>query len=284
MVRGGGRGRRGGRSSNHGAPDTLQSTTNTKCATCDRGVEDDGIGCDRCGSWFHPNSLCTGLPEQVVKTISDFGGSGVAFVCTDCRSGDTDSRGNICSTAFQQLNQTVKMLSKLVASLSEKVEGMTIAAANFGSQPNQNNSDSQTLPVAQSDSLRVIIREEVREMAEREKRKSSLILKGIKVSSNDAAIHTFKDVSKKIIGVEVVPDSVKAVPNTQDMFRFTVLDDDTRSKLLTSAKKMRNFPEYNNVYLNRDLTYMQRKDLRERRLARNRENPNSQTAERQPQG
>ena len=32
-----------------------------KCGMCCLMVGDDGIGCDRCSTWFHPSEMCLGF-------------------------------------------------------------------------------------------------------------------------------------------------------------------------------------------------------------------------------
>ena len=66
-----------------------------KCGMCQMDVGDDCIGCDKCTVWYHPTSTCVGLPDNVIKTIRDYGGRGVSFCSTACRLDDSgDSSGD----------------------------------------------------------------------------------------------------------------------------------------------------------------------------------------------
>ena len=58
------------------------------CGTCSMLTDADAIGCDHCQVWYHPVPLCMGLPEEVIQTIQQYGGAGVLYQCTTCRTFD----------------------------------------------------------------------------------------------------------------------------------------------------------------------------------------------------
>ena len=74
---------------NRQVPQVINNNNNQieNCGTCSAGIGDDPIGCDRCEKWFHPSSLCMGIPESVIANIREYGGSGISYICTGCRSG-----------------------------------------------------------------------------------------------------------------------------------------------------------------------------------------------------
>ena len=49
------------------------------------------------------------------------------------------------------------------------------------------------------------------------------------------------------------------------MFRIKVSDVEARKNILLNAKQLKNTANYRNIYVSRDLTYLQRKELRDRR-------------------
>ena len=54
------------------------------CGTCTAPVGDEAIGCDRCDGWFHPQSMCMGLPAPLINDIVALDGKGILFVCLQC--------------------------------------------------------------------------------------------------------------------------------------------------------------------------------------------------------
>ncbi|KAK4322549.1 hypothetical protein Pmani_006728 [Petrolisthes manimaculis] len=84
----------------------------------------DAVGCDRCSKLFRPTSMCMGIPDQLISGIQDYGGGGVLFVCTECRSSGGSGEG-VSASAFNQLFLTVKKLCETVQSLSGQVATMT---------------------------------------------------------------------------------------------------------------------------------------------------------------
>ena len=96
-------------------------------------MDDGAIGCDRCDAWYHPSSMCLGLPDHVVQAIAEYGGAGIVFICTNCKisqpSTSTSDNDSINAAAFKQLHQTVKALCKSFTELSEQVKSMTNSAA-----------------------------------------------------------------------------------------------------------------------------------------------------------
>ncbi|KAK4325801.1 hypothetical protein Pmani_003634 [Petrolisthes manimaculis] len=131
----------------------------------------DAVACDRCSKWFHPTSMCMGIPDQLISGIQDYGGGGVLFVCTECRSSGGSGEG-VSASAFNQLFLTVKKLCETVQSFSGQVATMTgvVGSGPDGTGP----TDVETGPSFREgdESIRVMIREEAREMEERRKRKS----------------------------------------------------------------------------------------------------------------
>ena len=108
----------------------------TKCGLCKSVVGDDVIGCDTCSCWYHPSSLCCGLPDSVIKTIQEYGGRRINFCCTDCRlsagSVDTSQRvgdgevdGMVSKQAVKRPFKTVKNLCASVGELSSNMKKLT---------------------------------------------------------------------------------------------------------------------------------------------------------------
>ena len=83
------------------------NSSNDLCGTCNGDTGADAIGCDRCTNWFHPSTMCSGLPDQLIATIQQYyGGTGIVFVCTECRTsnnnGSDDSGGDVSQSGLVQ--------------------------------------------------------------------------------------------------------------------------------------------------------------------------------------
>lgn len=240
-----GRGRGGARTRSTRQPDV-------SCGLCSSVCGDDAIGCDRCASWFHPQPLCLGLPDDLVKGITAYGGDGIAFICTECRS--NDGAGEVADKqAFKQLFQTVRELCEFVKVLAEQMQDFVT-----GQQ------DSASRTAHTDESMRLLIREEVREMEERNKRKSSIIIRGLNAPTTTQANEQFQQVATHLLSCQVPLSSIVCINNDKKLYRASVDDLDLRKRLLDSARTLKNSP-FSNVYINRDLTFQQRKVLAERR-------------------
>ena len=173
------------------------------CGTCNTPTRMDAIGCDRCETWFHPSSMCLGLPDEVVNNIVEYDGQGIAFICTECRSNSGKSGGSVPNSAFKQLFQTVKKLCETVQTLSMQ-SNSTNRVQGEQTTHTRNPGTSQASPNASDvDHLRVLIREEAREIEERNKRKTSIIIRGVEVQSTDRVNATLDPVFRHLLGAPV---------------------------------------------------------------------------------
>lgn len=228
------------------------SSSSDSCGTCNLLCGNDAVGCDKCYVWFHPSSMCLGLPEQLVRDIGEYGGSGIAFICTDCRS-QNDTEQAVDKLAFRQLFQTVRQLCETVSTLSEQMSRLV-----SGQQ-------SSVLSRTPGDEdLRVVIREEMREMEERNKRKSSIIIRGMDVPTTTHLNEQFQQVATHLLSCQVPLSSVVCISREKKLYRAKVDDSDLRKKLLENAKALKNSP-FSHIFINRDLTYQQRRELAQRR-------------------
>ena len=100
-------------------------------------------------------------------------------------------------------------------------------------------------------------------MQERAKRRQSIIIKGIHAQSPRDLVCKFGELSLSFTRTRVELSDVVSIPNHTDLFRAKILDDGSRKLVLERAKMLKD-TEHNSVYIRRDLTYAQRKELRER--------------------
>ena len=211
-------------------------------------------------------------------------------------NGDLDEGQN---QLILQLFQTVKGLCAEVAGLSEKIKtafSLGSASAGISQQTSSDNrSYSEALAGRQttrqgqhlrdreahrvedvtqlhgpgrdihSDSqYRTVVRQEVRELQEREKRRFSLVIRGLSSNTPTGVVAEFEDVTSSVMGTKVTLTEAKKIPNNPDLWRAKILDPEQRKLVLDRAKHLRG-TQYDHIYIRRDLTFVQRMELRQRR-------------------
>ena len=255
------------------------------CGMCGHNVGNDAIGCDRCSSWVHPTEMCSGLPNDVIRMISDLSGDAILFVCTNCRVKPSSNKGvstrhggsttetNFPDELIQQLFLSVKGICSAVMELTARMDkafkgNHMVTPPKTWPQPqtryqssnhdegNHHNQD----PANPVGDYRSVIREEMREMQERSKRRQSVIIKGMHVQSARDLISKFRDLSHSFAGTRVELTDVVPIANHSDLFRAKILDEDHRRLVLDRAKTLRD-TDHATVFIRRDLTFAQRKEL-----------------------
>ena len=242
------------------------------CGFCSIVVGNDSIGCDKCSKWYHPTTQCTGLKSNTISCIQVEGGDTIKFVCSECRCqprsrGQGRADSSISTSPVPQFSQeTVGQLYEMIKSLAQSVTLLTkkfdesVNSSRFG---NSLQNQPSSVAAASRDSLFA----EFHEYEERKKRKESVIVRGI-VAANETEFTTiFGRISLAISGRCIQPDQVVCINHQSNLYRIKIADHDTRRSILTNAKKLRDDDNYKNVFLSRDLTYLQRQEFRARRTA-----------------
>ena len=243
---------------NHVNNQQVKDNAPTACGMCSALTDHNCIGCDHCELWFHPTSICMSLPPDVIETVKQYGGAGVAYICTDCRIAEVGNGAN-AKDSLTQLHQSVKALSS--------------AMNGVVSNRSSNSDTSQPSPLEPA-KLRSLIREETYEIAEREKRKSSLIVRGMDGNS-PRFIPAFCSLATNLIGsFDFRVTSVQQVNPT--MTRVTLNNSLARNALLDAAKHLCN-SNYKDVFIQKDLTRVQRREQFDRRQERRRSNSHRRT-------
>lgn len=280
------------------------SEVDASCGTCSREVvSPDGIGCDKCETWVHNTIMCCGLPQNVIDVIMEHSGEGVQYVCMKCRVvrvsnpkvSPSKHAEKFMSETINQLSKQIQGMCALLTDLRAEVNSLKTssqtATALHTETPNVDTPDTQTnhpdnhrhsgenpathhdrntnasTPAYTPDSNRSELRRELRELLERDKRRDSVVIRGLSVTSPGALVAKFGDMTQKVLGVRVVLTDVVRIPNYPDLWRAKIKCDDDRKCVLDGAKNLRD-TEYKDVYIRRDLTYAQRGELRQRRMER----------------
>ena len=149
--------------------------------------------CGECHRPFHPDRLCLGVEQDVIDVLLRDSQGAVRYVCCGCRSGvGTDRSLGSGQSAFKQL---LSIVGGLVAEVKELTETIGSMRGN-GSDNVSTRQHSQVASVgAVADSLNgQSVMGEVRELYEREKRKCSIILRGVGEVTLDEVQTTFSSI------------------------------------------------------------------------------------------
>ena len=255
------------------------------CASCSKDVGEDPIGCDQCERWVHSTEMCSGLPQKVIDAIAEYDGRGINFVCTKCRLRRESSSSNnaqpLMAELLTQIFQQMKGLCNTVQSLMDQAKDLSSKPPPPPPPPPQAPSpapDPSPTPKPTHEEYMVSIRKEVQELNEREKRRSSIIIKGLSASSPRELTQKFSQMAQEVMSLTPTLTDVSRIPNHPNIYRAKILDEGVRKQVLERSKSLRG-SGYNGVYISRDLTYAQRGELYARRQARRAENAKHTTDE-----
>ena len=251
---------------------TNTSDGDSKCGICNFNVGDDAVGCDVCSNWFHPTPLCTGLKPEAIDIIMADPDSGVFYKCNICRCSGLSSQspGAVRSSqtglsdpiTASQLFEMIKSLTMTVTNLANQVSVLT-SREQIGRQDHVERSDGMI--------SREELYSELWEFEERKKRRESLIVRGTNAQNSSDFSRCFEEISTHLTGTAVVPDEIHRIGSgsSTPLYRVKIRDSAVRMRLLSSARDLKSSDQFKDVYINRDLTFKQRSDLRARRLAQN---------------
>ena len=282
--------------SGQGSSTCLGGPGNPVCGLEVRG-DQQGVQCDICGAWYH--AQCQKLSKAAYNALAKH--DILAFICDSCRK--RPNLGNLqpksVTTTKSVQTETIvsdaltlspekdaEMLSRLAAAVKSLESMVSVhdkllteskkTLETMSQQQVQSKATfaevvkAKTQPVTdgrqnvpQTTDYRHIMRAELREMEERKKRISSLVVRGLRVGSADEAATKFGDVVYALTGKRTTWSEVCRIRNDTDLFRGNVHDSQIRRLILDEAKNLRD-SQYSHVFIRRDLTFQQRQELRDK--------------------
>ena len=188
------------------------------CTTCKLDVKSNSIQCDRCKGWVHAKQACSGLPNKLVSELYNYKGDAIEYVCNSCRSSPSEALNSLDSIrrSISQLFETVQGLAKVV-----------------GGWTTQEKPNTHICPAPDTDSLRSLIRQELNEIKERDKRKNSIVVRGINYSTEVAFLHDFNKLTQALISKTIVPTDI--TPIKTNFVRMKIENNDDRLSLISSS-------------------------------------------------
>ena len=134
---------------------------------------------------------------------------------------------------------------------------------NTGTHVNGTGPQRPTQDTGSLTEYRAVVRQEIRELQEREKRRSSVVIKGLASTTPAGVVSEFGDVTSSTMGTRVTLSEVVKIPNNE-LWRAKIFDTDKRKLVLDQAKKLKG-SQYHHIFIRKDLTFAQRAELRQRR-------------------
>lgn len=234
------------------------------CTSCKLPIADncDAVECDTCGEWTH--SKCCGIPKAVFKHLAN--NTNLLFSCSNCKTRPNTLPSShdfaklfttvqTLATSVKTLHEDIKLVKPLISAvhtLQEEVRNIKTTLNNLSLPSNS--------PPTQID-VQEMIREEVLECRERDKRVDSVIIRGLGIEPRELQ-NKFDDVVSHLLPNKQITlrDITPIKPN---LVRAKISDPVSRRELLTTARNLRQSP-YTSVFITRDLTFKQRETIRKR--------------------
>ena len=232
------------------------------CALCSCTVGSVVVKCELCMACFHPEQLCVGVGDAVIRELLS-GRGAINYTCCACRGRRSQVEGHGQSDVVTQMlgimgavvSEVRKLSAKSASSVDREASNVTGPAVGTV----QGSIDSRRPVQGRA------ISGEIRELYEREKRKSSVILRGSNISSKETAEGTFRLICEHLNLGDV--NWVGVVRVNQGVWRGNIEDPEVRLKLLSEAPRLRSTSDYRQTYIQKDLTWWQRKELKDRRAS-----------------
>ena len=212
------------------------------CGLCHLPVDRMMVRCNSCRLVFHSDPLCLGVNRgAALALVADVDGA-LTYKCCSCRFASSIDRVG--------LTQLLNMMGQAVKAI--RTDRRSHVGVNDGGVSRGEQVERQAI-LAQ-----------VRELREREKRKDSVVIRGFSNINEDTLVNNINTICDLLHIQPVVLSEIVRIGES-NMYRARIADSDSRTALLARCHQLRPTEEFRNVYINRDLTYQQRQDLRAKR-------------------
>ena len=258
-----------------------------KCEKCDTVFCDDSgemIQCERCECWVCKS--CFGMSDALYAMLSSEDSSKIHLFCDQCNGLAVQDwkTGKSIEDQCKQYFSTIREEIHDVKTCLENKLDMEINSVKQDIIELKEKSNDEIGAIKQDfielkeqckdnvqDTHQLSIEEIAREVQERQDRKKNLLVFGIQESDNeDPQIRKQHD-SKKL--AELLEDMTIDVPFSDPIrlgkkgprprpLRFKLTDEADKESILRNTHKLKGVAKYNNVYVNRDQTPLERDQWR----------------------
>jgi len=232
------------------------------CLFCCALIVGSHVSCSVCLGRFHARPSCLGVDDEVVSCLLKDTGGAVQYFCCKCRctgkEGPSHGSGEAgLVSAFKQLLVAVGSLTRRVDELASHCISAPVGDAASGLHALSSARNSASVS-------REEVRLELKELQEQHRRQNSVILRGFQVETANAVREKFAGVCVALDVGEIELDDLVRISGTS-LFRARILNLDQRRELLDCTKNLRHLEDFKSLYVQRDLTYRQRRELVARR-------------------
>ena len=232
------------------------------CITCKKDVTTSSIQCVSCECWLHIEQACSGLPVKLAAELLNHDCDAVQYTCNKCRSQTKSSKDS--GAVLRNLSQITSTLEGIASGLAD-LQSWKQEMAEWRELITQKQASLEQTPPPHlaSGDIHAIIRSELTELRERDKRRNTIIVKGMEFGTEDEFVEKFNTVSEILINKRLATSEVTRIK--PKIVRLKIANREDRLKLLTSSSKLKQLKDFSHVYLSKDLTYKQRTELLNRR-------------------
>ena len=252
--------------------DSVPAPKEEVCPDCSKAVneKDKAVSCDICNFWFHKS--CQGISDQLYKVLNSQETDSISWYCSGCKRGAKKVMLQLVRIRERQDIMEVKIstMEDRHDKTDQKVQMIESSVEKLDDQDNTGASELVDPHLA------------VREIEDRERRKSNIVLFNLPESSSEdakvrqAADHTdFKSIcqSQLDVGVVEVEAAYRLGPKEKNgrgsrPLKVILKDIATKKQILTNAKKLKNTEDSGTkqIAIAPDLTKMQREEMRKLRV------------------
>ena len=150
----------------------------------------------------------------------------------------------------------------MVAEVKSLSETVSVLNANRAIQPGNESANVNSPTVSAS-----AIRKEMRELYERDKRKCSIIIRGVTCLPLEGVRSLFGEICGYLDHGSIQLEELTRV--NSNICRAKVISSEERLRLLSNVSRLKDSPLYKNIFIQKDLTFAQRVELLDKRKAKN---------------
>ena len=276
------------------------------CSSCQGEVSPPFLCCKKCGLKVHNKQTCSGVAPRLASHLVGYTGDSIFFHCLSCKALQGVPNDGEMKQTMQTLSMSVQRLSSLVeqqmewkASLLPDLKDLKDSVSELlrwresfeevrqvATSPQLTRDEvrdiarselatfaREELRAIARDEFGSIARDELVELRERDKRRDSVVIRGLDYVNDLEFQALFDQLTLALVNKKIELSGITQL--NPRFIRARVLNRDDRVLLLSSTSALRTMSRFSSVYISRDLTYKQREDLRNRRLGGNQQSSNT---------
>ena len=256
----------------------------SKCETCEVKVtsKDKRVQCSACEKWYH--SKCQNVDDQKHLMLSQPTNKDIHWLCNTC-----NSQSAKIFIRFAQMAEKVEKMEENFKDIKDEVGSIRKQMGEFLQLSKSTEAKLSSLIEAKIDqdvvakvekkvTIQVqMVQEDVKEKLEIERRRSNIVIHGLKDSREDAQQEIDGNAVKKVINEGLKLDAQRHVEEVYRIGKFNagkcrpirikIKTMEGRSEILKRAKMLKETELFSKVYISLDLTKKQQskdKELRDK--------------------